>query len=103
MKRYKVKATPEARQQLNGILTYVRKNLNNLQAARSLRDDYRATISLLKNTAGSFAESDHPLLAKKHLRKIHLKRHDYIILYRLKGDIAEVVNIYHDSQDYENY
>ena len=29
-------------------------------------------------------------------------RHDYVLLYRMKGDIAEVVAMFHTLEDYEN-
>ena len=103
MKQYQVKVTPEAKEQLRDSLAYIRKKLKNPQAAKNFRDDYKATVAELKSVAGNLAYCEKPYLAAKKLKKIHFRAHDYVMLFRVNDGTAEVVNLYHDSQDYENY
>lgn len=103
MKQYQVKVTPEAKEQLRDILAYIKKKLKNPQGAKNFREDYKATVAELKTVAGNLAYCENQYLAAKKLKKIHFRSHDYVILFRTNDGIAEVVNLYHDSQDYENY
>ena len=103
MKTYKVVIAQKAKDQMQAYLRYIKNELKNPQAAKSIRDDWKETKKTLSITAGSFAIADSPKLKAQKLRKIHFKKHQYVMLYRLNGDVAEVVKIYHDLQDYENY
>ena len=102
MNNYKVVKTDKANSQLKGYLYYLRNDLNNPQAAKAVRDDYRDTLKQLKNVAGSLKTCDNPNLAKRNLKRICFQRHDYVILFRVEDNIATIVRIYHMLQDYEN-
>ena len=68
----------------------------------SVKNDYYETIDALANVAGSRSEPPSPELVRKGLKEMHFLHHKYKMLYRLKGDTAEVVYIFHDSEDYLN-
>ena len=99
---YRVVVVPEAKEQFKDYLAYIVNHLMNVEAALAVADDYDETIAALENNAGSIKICDEPELARRKLRKIHFRRHNYIMLYRIKDDIAEVVKIYHTLEDYEN-
>lgn len=100
--KYKVVVTRSARTQMAQILCYIRQDLMNEQAAKSVREDIENTKLKLSQGAGSLKLCDIPELRAMGYRTIHLKRHRYFMLYKIVGDIVRVDGIYHDLQDYEN-
>ncbi len=103
MKKYRVIVSPDAKDDLRRALTYIKKELKNPQAARSVMDDYITTRKTLSKTAGSLKESESDsICGKRGLKRINFLRHNYFILFRLDGDDAVVTNIFHDLEDYEN-
>ena len=101
MKKYRVRLTKEARTQLSRHLQYIRNVLKNVQAAKAVRDDVRETQKVLSEIADSIKQSDNPRLAKRGIKKIHLRRHNYVMLFHTDGDTVFVDYIFHDLQDYE--
>ena len=99
---YKVVITRDAKTHLAQILRYIRQDLGNEQAARSVRDDVLETKTRLSHVADSLKLCDNPKLCALGYRTIHLKRHRYFMLYKIIDDMVRVDGIYHDLQDYEN-
>ncbi len=52
--------------------------------------------------AGSLKLCDDPKLRSLGYRAIHLKHHNYFMLYKIVGRRVFVTGVYHDLQDYEN-
>ena len=102
MKSFRITIMPEAKGQLRNYLKYLKINLKNEQAYHSVKADYEDTINRLKTLAGSINVCEHPKLAEREIRKIFFRKHDYVLLYRIKGDTAEVVSMFHTLEDYEN-
>ena len=102
MDRYTVEITEEAEAQIAEYLEYLLFEFNSEQAYEAVRDDYYETLERLTKVAGRIPISDKPNLAKRKLRSIFFGKHDYVILYRLVGDVAEIIKIYHTLEDYEN-
>lgn len=101
MKEYRVEITPEAETQIKSYLSYILEQFQNEQAYEAVKKDYEETLRKLEKVAGSNRVCENPNLAKRGLRKMLFQKHDYVILYRIVGDVAEIVNIYHTLQDYE--
>ena len=80
MKKYRVRLTKEAREQLRHHLQYIHNVLKNAQAAKAVRDDLQETQKVLSEIADSIKQSDNPRLAKRGIKKIHLRRHNYVML-----------------------
>lgn len=99
---YKVVITRGARAQLAQILRYLRQDLGNEQAARSVKEDIEETKLRLSHVAGSLKLCDAPKLRALGYRTIHFKRHKYFMLYKIEDDKVYVIGLYHDLQDYEN-
>ena len=102
MRIYSVKVTPDARADLKRYLRYIKNNLNNPQAVRTVAQDFRDTKNKLKTVAGSIAEPESEKLKKRGLRRINFQRHEYFLLYRISDDIVEITNMFHGSEDFEN-
>lgn len=62
----------------------------------------KETIRKLEMVAESIKICENPDLARKRLRKIMFRRHNYIILFRLDDRMAIILKIFHVLQDYEN-
>lgn len=99
---YKVKVSEYAEAGLNRYLDYVTYSLENFQAVLSILKDYDETIKRLSSIAGGLKILDDPTLSSMGYRKIHLKHHHLILIYRIKDNIAYVDGIFHTLQDYEN-
>ena len=102
LKTYKVMVTPDAKADLRRYLAYLRNNLKNRQAAKNVSKDYRKTKKSLETSAGSLKEPENEALKKRGLKRIDFHSHEYCLLYRIKGNIVEVTNMFHQSEDIEN-
>ena len=100
MKQYKIYITDTASDDIKQHLEYVRNTLHNEQAYVSLKDDFRETLQQLKSMAAVIPIGDNINLKKRKLRRIHFRRHRYTILYRVEEDIAYVIEIHHELEDY---
>ncbi len=64
--------------------------------------DFDDTIELLKDQADHLEYCRSERLRKMGLRKIHFRKHRYLLVYRIKNDKVIVEGMYHELQDYEN-
>ena len=53
MKKYKVRITPDAKEDLRNILAYLKNKYHNQQAVKNVWDDYIQTRKTLERSAGS--------------------------------------------------
>ncbi len=84
--------TPEAAENLESIYTYLREHLPSF-ALSTVRVIYETARSLR-----TFPERGRPG-AKPATRELILQRLPYIIVYRVTGEIVEILHIYHSAQD----
>ena len=101
MKTYKIVITDIAKSQLRNYIAYIFDVLKNKQAAIALKEDALLTQKELEIVADSISPIKQG--AFEGYRKIHLKKHRYVLLYSIHDDIVYVERIYHELQDYENY
>lgn len=102
MKKYRVVVTKEAQKDLRGKLAYIRNKLKNPQAVKNVYADYKLTRKELEKVAGTIHEPDSEVLKQRKLKRINFRSHQYFMLFRIQDDRAEITNIFHDSEDYEN-
>ena len=62
-----------------------------------LTDDALETLDELSRVAGSFHDVRKP--GFEGYKRINFLHHKYAMLYRLEGDIAYVVRVFHQSQE----
>lgn len=102
MDSYDVVITQRAQEQLEAYIRYILLTLMNEQAARSVWQDALLTGQQLSSAAGSLPFCRHPALKERGYRSISFRRHQYIMIYHIRGNIAYVDAVYHQLQDYEN-
>lgn len=99
---FKVEVSELASSQYDKFLAYIYLTLKNPQAADNLVSDFDDTIEVLEEQAEHLGYCRSERLRKLGFRKIHLKRHRYLLVYRVKNDRVIVEGMYHELQDYEN-
>ncbi len=102
MKEYRVILAPEAEEQIGRYLAYLLFVLQSEQAYDAVKADYYRTLERLTREAGMIRESRFKELRDRGLKQIFFDKHDYVMLYRINGDVAEVAKIFHTSEDYQN-
>ncbi len=99
---FKVVFTDKAETQAQQILDYLVYELENTQAALSVEQDMKDTVTRLSYMADSLKLCDDADLQALGYRTIHFRRHRYFILYKVVDSFVYVLGVYHDLQDYEN-
>lgn len=99
---YKVVLTAQAKVHFRQIISYLLYDLESLQAAANVTDDFEKTTTRLSYIADSLQFCNDKTLQAKGYRIIHFQKHRYLMVYRIDGDKVYVEGIYHDLQDYEN-
>lgn len=102
MDSFKVIIAPEALEQLNACVQYIRCTLMNPTAAESVYNDAIETGAELASVAGSLKLSENRRLRRYGYRTINFRHHQYVMVYRVDGQTAYVDGIFHQRQDYEN-
>ena len=102
MKKYKTIVSPRAKKDIKRYVSYLVNVKKSQQAAQALYDDYRGTIKRLADVAGMLRDPDSEELRKRELKRINFTKHNYFLLYRIKGEVVEIVAMFHGLEDYEN-
>lgn len=102
MKTYRVVVTPDAENDFKERLAHIKEVFKNSQAAKSVLDDYKRTRKALSTVAGSIAEPDSMKLRQRGLKRMNFQSHNYFILFRIVENRAEITNVFHFLEDYEN-
>ena len=97
---YKLIASLRYQQQLDALLGYVAKHLHNKTAAKSIYKDVLDAYGLLKEFPAAMELCRDEFLALKSYRKLVLKHHDYVILFRIENDKVLLDGIFHGLEQY---
>ena len=101
MKQFRVVANEHAKADLKKYAEYIRLELKNPQAAKSLIEDFRETKQTLERIADSLQEPFGEELRKRKLKRLNFKKHNYFMLYKVDDDRAIITNVFHASENYE--
>lgn len=91
-----------ANKQYDKFLMYIYDTLKNPQAADNLMQDFDDTIAILESQANILGYCRSERLRKLGFHQIHLQKHRYLLVYRIKQNNVIVEGMYHELQDYEN-
>ena len=81
-------------------MTYIaEKPLYNPDAAKAVFDDYEETKAIVSRMGDRMAIGTHPIMQKRKLRRVNFQRHQYYLIYRVKGDVCQIVRIGHSDED----
>ena len=67
-----------------------------------MQRDMEETKKKLTYLAESLKLCEEPDLAMQGYRVILFQKHDYLMLYRVEGNIVYVDGVYHQSQNYQS-
>lgn len=81
---YKVELSELASMQYDKFLEYIYFVLKNPQAAGNLMWDFDDTIKILEEQAEHFGYCKSERLRRLGFYKIHLKKHRYLLVYRVR-------------------
>ena len=102
MKTWKVHVIRRVENRLVKILSYIaEKPLYNPDAARAVLEDFEATVERISQMGDRVPIGTHPIMRKRNLRRMNFLKHDYFVIYRVRGDVAEIVRIGHSLENLE--
>ena len=97
---YRLLVSNNVDSQLDKILNYVAIKLNNPTAAAAILDDVKRAYNHLEHMPEAVALCEDPYLAAFGYRKIKLRNHDYVILFRIADDAVQISGIFHMRENY---
>ena len=103
MKKYIVKISETAEQDLENIISYLRYNLSGDIIADKYKLLFKQELKELENIAGSMPILDENLTGHKNIRKINVR--NYIVFYIVDEENFEalILRIGHAFMDWEKY
>ena len=102
MKKYIVKNTPLLEKKLDRYVGYLFNTKKNAQAASALLKDFTETRKSLEQTAGALPLPGDENLQKRNLKRINFQRHNYFLLFRIRGEVVEIVSMFHGLENYSD-
>ncbi len=100
MKKYNIEYSKEAKEDLIGIKQYIKYNLQEPETANNLISKIRKSIETLKENPEIYTILDDDTIRKLEIRKLIID--NYIVFYRIKNDIIEIVRIMYGRRNWIN-
>ena len=97
---YRIDITQHAEELLENIIFHVAVKLSNPTAADAILDDVEKAYTELEFMAESLAFCEDPILSARGFRKIRLEHHDYVVLYKVRGEIVTIEGVFHELENY---
>ena len=97
---YNTKVTDRAEKQIENAIQYLAVNIKSMQAANNLIEDINQAFALLEDLAVSFSFCEDSYLFSKNYRKLALKKHDYLIIYRVEENTVYLVGFFPVLENY---
>lgn len=97
---YRILISDKADSQLDEILKYVAIKLDNPTAAKAILEDVKSAYNHLKHMPEAAALCEDPYLAAYGYRKIKLRNHNYVVLFRVADDVVQISGIFHMWENY---
>ena len=99
---YKLNITERADEMLDNLVYHLTYRLKNKHVATHLLDCIDVIYDRLEVNPFQFAECRDSYLAKKGYREAVVLQMDYIIIFDVRDDVANVVGIFHQLENYQN-
>ena len=97
---YNIEITDRAEKQIENAIQYLAVNIKSMQAANNLMEDINQAFALLEAFEASFSFCEDSYLASKGYRKFALKKHDYLIIYRVEENTVYLVGFFPVLENY---
>lgn len=99
---YKLIVTEHADELLDHILCYLSYQLKNEQAVAHLLDELDHIYDRLEENPRQFPLSGDTYLAAKGYHEAVIGQMNYMIVFRISGDVVNIVGIFHQLENYRN-
>ena len=96
---YNIEVTDRSEKQIENAIQYLAVNLKSIQAAKNLMEYINQAFALLEAFEASFSFCEDSYLASKGYRKFALKKHDYLIIYRVEENTIYLVGFFPMLED----
>lgn len=97
---YKLYIPEETEKQIDAAVRYVAITLKSPQAASEIITDISEVYDFLETNAENMALCSDEYLRRQNYRMIPLKRHHYLFIYRIDGDVVYIAGFFHMLQNY---
>ncbi|MGM9528517.1 MAG: type II toxin-antitoxin system RelE/ParE family toxin [Phascolarctobacterium sp.] len=97
---FKIIISENAARQLENILDYLIYRLHSPQAASNVLNEIEAAYTQMQYMADSMPYCQDRYLLSKGYRKWPLSKHDYVLLYQVKGNVVYVNGVFHMLENY---
>jgi plasmid stabilization system protein ParE len=99
---YKLMITDRAEELLDQLVNYILFKFNNQSAAKHLLDGIEQLYNRLEDNPYQFADSRDSMLKSQGYKEAVVKDMDYILIFRIDGDIVYVLGIFHQLENYKD-
>ena len=97
---YKLMIPEHTTGQIGRCIDYVVHVLHNFEAASAILDEINEVYAILKMAPEAFSYCQDPCLQAKRYRKVPLKRHRYVFIYRIEEDKVYLLGFFHMMENY---
>ena len=101
---YRIVATKKWLDTYHQCIDYILCEFGDVDVARKLEADVEYVLDMLASMPESFPVCESSRLRKRAVRKVHLRRLDYKVFYRIveEDGVVVLLSLIHDKQDFEN-
>jgi plasmid stabilization system protein ParE len=99
---YKLMITDRAEELLDQLVSYILFKFKNETAVKHLLDGIEQVYQRLMDNPYQFADSRDAFLKRKGYKEAVVKDMDYILIFRIDGDVVYVLGIFHQLENYKD-
>ena len=99
---YRLIITERTEELLEQLVNYILYKFRNEQAARHLLDGIEQLYDRLQDNPYQFADCRDSFLKSKGYKEAIVKNVDYILIFRIEGNVVYVLGIFHQLENYKN-
>ena len=97
---YRLIISDSAQSEIEKAIDYIAVRLNNTAAAMAVLADIEEIYKEIEYMPESFSFCSDPLLFKNEYRKAVLKKHDYVLIFRIDGELIKIYGFFHTLENY---
>lgn len=98
---YKLIITDRAEELLDQLVSHILFKFKNEPAAKHLLDGIERLYDRLEDNSYQFADCRDSFLKSKEYKEAVVKDMDYILIFRIDGDVVYVLGIFHQLENYK--
>lgn len=99
---YRLNITDRAEELLDQLVNYILFKFKNEPAAIQLLDGMEQLYDRLEDNPYQFADCRDSFLKSKGYKEAVVKNMDYILIFRIDGDVVYVLGVFHQLENYKD-